>query len=401
MDVVIIGAGASGLVAAIESARRKNNVTIIEKLETSAKKILATGNGKCNYWNENFDNKFFNSENNEFIKEVNTQENQKEVLQFFEKIGITPFIKNGYYYPMSMQASSIRNALLLEAMKQGVKILNNSLVSDVKLVGNKFKIEFTTGEIYAEKLIIATGSNAYYKDRNLGYDICKKLGHNIIKVMPALVQLTGSENFFKDWAGVRSNVSVKISVNNKIIKQEFGEIMLTDYGISGICVFNLSGIANKALDKKQNVKININFLPHIDDLSAYLENRNKDLYNRNLEEFLEGILNYKLINVILKKSNISKKRKWADLNEMEKSILCSNISNFELEVSGSKSFENAQVCTGGVDTKEINPHTMESKICKNLYIIGEILDVDGCCGGYNLGFAWLSGMIAGRSVGND
>lgn len=400
MEIVVIGAGASGLTAAIEIAK-KNKVTIVERYDNCAKKILVTGNGRCNYWNEDFDSRHFNSNNKDFILKVNTLENQRSVLDFFESIGIVPFIKNGYYYPMSMQASSIRNALLLEARKRGVKIINNANVIEIKKVNDKFLLMTTNGGILCDKVIVATGSNSYYKEENLGYTLCKSLGHNIIKVMPSLVQLVGNDNYFKDWAGVRSNVRVKISVDSNILKKEEGEVMLTDYGVSGICIFNLSSIANKALDLNKKVIVHINFFPQISNIYSFLEERNKILINRNLEEFFEGILNSKLIKIILYKTNLDKNKRWEELNEIEKKSLCDNLTNFKVNIISSKSFDSSQVCLGGIDTSEVNPETMESKLCKNLYIIGEVLDVDGDCGGYNLGFAWLSGIIAGRSVNND
>ena len=400
MDIVIIGAGASGLVASIFAKSKDNNVTVLERYEKSGKKILVTGNGRCNYWNDDFDNKHFYSNDSEFIKEVNTLENQKKVLAFFESIGINPTIKNGYYYPMSKEASSVRNTLINVSMLKGNSIYVEANVKEIKKENNKFIITFNENEkIIADKVIIATGSNSYYKDENLGYKLCQSLGHNIIKVMPSLVQLIGVGDYFKDWAGVRENVKVGVYVNNQLQKEELGEIMLTDYGVSGICIFNLSGIANRALNENKKVEVKINFLPEINNLKEFLEERSTHV-DDEIERFLEGIMNHKLIHTIVNKNRLVA-RKWSNLSEEEKNILVNDISNFKLEISGSKGFIDSQVCTGGVDTKEINPKTFESKKCDGLYIVGEILDVDGDCGGYNLGFAWLSGMIAGESVKND
>ena len=173
--------------------------------------------------------------------------------------------------------------------------------------------------------------------------------------------------------------------------------MLSDYGVSGICIFNLSGIANRALNDNKNVEIRINYLPEINNLKEFLEERGKTLNSKDLSFFLEGLINYKLVNVILKNINLEN-RKWSSLNEEEKDLLIEYLSNFKLIITKSKSFDSSQVCTGGVDTREINPKTFESLICSGLYIIGEVLDVDGDCGGYNLGFAWLSGMISGDNI---
>ena len=327
MDIVIIGAGASGLVSSIFAKNESNNVTILERYEKSAKKILVTGNGRCNYWNEDFDNKHFYSSNREFIKEVNTSENQKKVLAFFKSIGIIPTIKNGYFYPMSKEASSVRNALVNTSLLKGVNIIKEANVKNIRKENNKFIIDYNDDQsIIADKVIVATGSNSYYKDENLGYKLCQKLGHNIIKVMPSLVQLKGIGNYFKNWNGVRSNVNVSVYVNNELKKEETGEIMLTDYGISGICVFNLSGIANRALNENKKVEVKINFLPEIDNLKDFLEERSKYLSD-DLEYFLEGLLNHKLINTILDKNHLIG-YKWSNLSEEQKRLLINELKVF-------------------------------------------------------------------------
>ena len=397
MDIVVIGAGASGLVASIFAKNNTNKVTVLERYDKSAKKILVTGNGRCNYWNEDFENIHFYSNNKEFIKEVNTLDNRNKVLAFFKSIGIIPTIKNGYYYPMSMTSSSVRNALLNETKKKNINILNEINVKDIKKDNNKFIITCNNRSITCDKVIIACGSKSYYKEENIGYNLCKKLGHNIIEVVPSLVQLIGKGKYFKDWSGVRNSSKVSIYVDNELKKAEDGELMLTDYGVSGICVFNLSGIANRAIKENKKVDIKINFLPQINNLKEFLEDRNKDLNDRDLSLFFEGLLNYKIVNVILKKNNLENKY-WSNLTKEEKNNLINDLTNFNISITGSKSYQDSQVCSGGVDTSEINPKTFESYRCPGLFIVGEILDVDGDCGGYNLGFAWISGMVAGESV---
>lgn len=397
MNVVVIGAGASGLCSAIVMARRGIKVTVLDRLSSSGKKLLVTGNGRCNYWNEDFDSKHFYSSNRNFIESINTLDNRKAVLDFFDSIGIVPVIKNGYYYPMSLQASSIRDSLLLEARKLGVTIINNFDVNDIKVINDKFFVKSENGEVIADKIVMACGSYSYYKDKTCGYDLCKKFGHTIKPIMPSLVQLVGSDNFYKEWAGVRNNSKVSIYVDQVLEKEECGELMLTDYGVSGICIFNLSGIANRALFNHKKVEIKINFLPDIDDLYDFFEQRS-NIISYSLHDFLISLLNYKLVDIILKKCNLRNDMKWKELKEDKKRLLVATLSTFVVNIIDSKSFLDSQVSTGGVDTLEINPDTMESKIKKGLYVIGEVLDVDGDCGGYNLGFAWLSGIIAGRSV---
>ncbi len=400
MNVIVIGAGASGLTCSIILARRGFHVIVLDKLSSNGKKILVTGNGRCNYWNSDFDSKHYYSSNKKFIEEFNTEENRKEVFEFFKSIGITPTIKNGYYYPMSMQASSILNSLMIEAKKLNIEFINNVDVNDVKVKNDKFFVEYNNGFVVGDKLVVATGSYSYYKDKTKGYDICKSFGHNIKPILPSLVQLVGSDNFYENWKGVRSNCKASILINDDLVKEEVGEIMLTDYGISGICIFNLSGIANRALYDNKKVKVLINFLPDIDNLYNFFENRSKEI-DYKLDDFLIGLLNNKIVDIILKKCDLNKNKRWNDLNSVEKDNLVKMISTFPVNIISSKSFDNSQVSTGGVDTLEIDAKTFESKLKKGLYIIGEVLDVDGDCGGYNLGFAWLSGIVAGRSVEND
>ena len=400
MNAIVVGSGASGLVTAISLARRGIKVIVYEQLDNSAKKILVTGNGRCNYWNEEFTSDKFHSNNEEFIEAINTEENRKEVLSFFDGLGIVPTIKNGYYYPMSMQASSIRDVLLDEAKKLGIRIINSSKIIDVKIMNGMFYLSANNGGVLCDKLIIATGSHAYYKEKNVGYDLCKKLGHTIIDVLPSLVQLVGEEKYFDKWAGIRNTSKVSVYVSGELKKEELGELMLTEYGLSGICIFNLSSIATRALHDKKDVHVKINFLPNIDNMKEFLEERSKKV-DKPLKTFFEGLLNKKLVDIILYKTNLKDNKKYNELNEIEKESLINNLVSFDVKILGTKDFSNAQVVSGGVDTREVNPLTMESKVCKNLYIVGEVLDVDGDCGGYNLGFAWLSGLIAGRSVDSD
>lgn len=401
MDVVVIGGGVSGLTCAIELSRRKFNVTILEKLSTSGKKILATGNGRCNYWNEDFSNKHFYCGDSSFIREVNTLENRNEVNKFFTSIGIVPSIKNGYYYPLSKEASSVRNALIHELLELGVKFINDANVNKITSVNDKFTVFFNDKKIECDKVVMATGSYAYYNDKTCGYDICKSFGHNINSVIPSLVQLVDSKSTFKECQGVRVNSKLSLYVDGELEKEEEGELMLTDYGISGICTFNISGYASRALNKNKKVNVVINFLPSINNLEEFLEKRNNEMGRRKIDEFLEGLMNYKLVYLLLKKTNINKDKRWSDFSLEEKNTLCKSIAEFNLSIVSTKSYNNAQVCSGGLDVREVNPKTFESKKKKGLYIVGEMLDVDGECGGYNLGFAFLSGLIAGRSVGND
>lgn len=396
--ITVIGGGASGLVAAIYAKTSATQVILLERNSDCGKKILATGNGRCNYWNSDLDLKHYNSSNKSLLENIITDENKEEIMNFFNRIGIIPKIKNGYYYPYSNQAVSIKNALITEARRLGVQIYNDTYIDCIRKENNKFIINYNNKTIISDSVIIATGSKAAPKtgsDGN-GYDLVKKFFHSVIEVLPALVQLRGEEKYFKDWSGIRSDVKISLYSNDELIKEEEGEIQLTDYGISGICTFNLSRFVSRNLYENKNNYVIINFLPFLEQNKiSFFEERNELIKGRTLLEFLEGLLNNKLVKVLLNIININSDRKWQDLKYEEKEKLVEIITNFKLEITGTNSFEQAQVCSGGVPLSEIKIKTMESIYQENLYIVGELLDVDGDCGGYNLSFAWISGMLAG------
>ena len=400
MTVAVIGGGAAGLVAAIYDSKN-NKVILIEKNEQCAKKILVTGNGKCNYWNTDQNISHYHSRNMDLIESLNTENNRQEILSFFEKIGIVPLIKNGYYYPYSGTATSIKTALMLEVKKQNIEIKNNYFVKDIKKENDQFIISDGNEIISVDKVILATGSLAYYKDdsANIGYNIAKKFGHEIVKILPSLVQLQGNEKYFKDWMGIRCNSIVNLYQDNDYIKSEEGEILLTDYGISGICVMQLSSIVSKGLDNGKNEVIGINFLPEVSDVFYWLTERSKKLDNRNISQLLEGIINYKLIKLILRKSKIEENEYLTDLTEERIKKLCDNITNYQVNITKTKGFSSAQITVGGISLQDVTSN-FESKIINNLFFTGEILDVNGDCGGYNLMFAWLSALRVGEYI-ND
>lgn len=392
--VVIIGGGASGLVAAIYAAKDKNEVTILERNNSVGKKILITGNGKCNYFNENQSLDHYHSSDKHLLGKILTIHNLSEVLGLFDEIGIVPKIKNNYYYPNSNQAVSIKEALLLECQLLGVQIKTDYLVQEIIKQDNKFIIN---NEITADKVIIATGSKAAPKTGSdgIGYTLAEKLNHTIIKPLPALVQLQ-SDDSIKDWNGIRCDVNVTLIEKGKKIKEEIGEIQLTDYGVSGICIFNLSGYIARGLDNNQKEELLINFLPDIKDFITYMEERNKKVKGRNISRLFDGLLNYKLADILIKKSGLNKEAYWDQLTQKQKEKLSKNITNLKLNITGTNSFDKAQICSGGIPLTEIDQTTMESLKTQGLYFAGEILDVNGDCGGYNLSFAWVTGMLAGK-----
>lgn len=381
--IIIVGAGAAGMLAAIHAKTKDNQVILIERNTNCGKKILITGNGKCNYLNDDFNISHYRSDNLEFLENIITEENKKLLISEFKKIGIEPKIKNGYYYPMSNTSVSIQNALLLTLKQKGIEIITNTTITDIKKINNKFILN---DKFTCNKLIIAAGSSACPKCGTDGtiYDALKPLGLKIKKPLPALVQLKSEGKFLKEWAGIRCDCELSLYENDKLIKKSIGEVQLTDYGISGICTFQLSSDCIRGLDSGKKEVIKINFLPDIKDFDTFYLNRVKLLKGRNDIELFEGLINYKLLYVLFKHNKNIKEA----------------LTSFSLEITGYNGFDKAQVASGGIKLTEINDN-FECKNIKDLYIIGEALDVDGDCGGYNLAFAFLSGIIAGESIKND
>lgn len=396
MKVVVIGGGVSGVITSIY-ASKDNEVTILEKNNSLLKKLLLTGNGRCNYFNSNQDINNYNSNSMELLKDIITEENLNKVLNFYNNIGIIPKIKNGYYYPYSNSALSVKEALLKELDINNVKVITNYTVDTIELLDDKFAIN---KELEFDKVVISTGSKACPRSGSdgFGYEVLKKFNHNIIKPLPALVQVRGNESYFKDWNGIRCDAKVSLYENDIFIKEETGELQLTNYGLSGICIFNLSGELNRGLYSGNKEDIHINFLPFVSDIEDFIVNRNKLLKKRNMIELLEGLLNYKIVKIILKKSDIKEDAYFNNLDNKLKKNLYNNLIDFKVNITSTNSFDNAQVCSGGLSLKEINLNTMESLRIKNLYIVGEVLDVDGLCGGYNITFASISAIIAGENI---
>lgn len=398
MNIVIIGGGASGLVAAIYLSRN-NNVTVLEKNEVLAKKLLATGNGRCNYFNEDFNIRHYRSSNIDILKKIITEENKNKLLKLFDNIGIIPKIKNGCYYPYSNKAVSFYNALLNEVKNRNINVICNSNIKKIDY-DEKYEITLEDKKIICDKLVIATGSNAGTNNKeNLSLDYLRKIGHSIIEPVPALVKLVANTNYLKKWDGIRSDVELSLYENDNLIAKSKGEAMFTSYGISGICTFDLSGRVNRGLLRKSKEEIEIDFMPYIkyNDFVRYINDRNKKIKNRTIKELFEGMLNNKLIDILLEEAKIKKDRYWNNLNICDKEKIKDTFKKFKITIIGSKGYNEAQVMSGGIPLSEININTMESKIQKNLYILGELLDVDADCGGFNLSFAFLSAIILGEN----
>ena len=398
MKVGIIGGGASGMMSAILLNREGFDVTILEKNSTLGKKILMTGNGRCNYFNQDIGVDKYYTSDYEFLKTIVNEENILKVKEFLNSLGLVPIIKNGYYYPMSNTATSVLNAFLTEIERLKIKTILDSEINNIKRKENKYQIMVNGKKMLFDKIIIAIGSKAGLKE-NANYELLNSLGIKMTPILPALCPLVLNGDFFNKWSGIRVEARVSIYENDRFLKSDLGEVQLTDYGISGICVMNLSSLVSKALYQKKKVKVHLNFLPNIEkeNIDKWLTLRDNTLYQRTVIELLESIIPYKLLYILVSKAGIKSNCHYKSLTKKEKDDLINNLSDLTLEIRETKEIFKGQVVTGGIPINRVKT-TLEDKEYAGLYYTGEILDVDGICGGFNLGFAWLSSIVVSEDI---
>ena len=398
-NICVIGGGAAGMMAAIIATRQGKKVRIIEHKEKAGKKILATGNGKCNFTNMLVDNSSFRGENIDYIMDIYNQFNNEKAIEFFKELGIYPKVKNGYVYPNSGQASSILEVLITELDYLGVKIEYETNVTKIEKNNDQFCIYTNKGNFKSNSIILATGSMASPKTGSdgSGYKLAKELGHTLNPVLPALVQLRSDSKLFKEVAGVRCDGMVKIMLERECVASDKGELMLTDYGISGIPVFQVSRYASVLLNQGKKIIARLDFLPNMEykECKEYLKERARLYPDKSLMDNLVGLLNKKLLLALLKSIKLNPNMPSYELDDKKILKLIDTFKNLAVNITGTNSFDNAQICCGGVKLSELNEHTLESKKQKGLFFAGEILDVDGICGGYNLQWAWSSGYVCG------
>ncbi len=391
-NILIIGGGAAGLAAAVSARKQNNNITIaiLEKSDRVAKKIHATGNGRCNFTNMNIKSDYFYGDK-AFIENVLSKFGTDDAIGFFKELGIMHRIEDGRVYPISNQASAIADCLRLFLMENGVDFITDTFVSDIKKTNNTFLV----GNLTGDKVIVATGGKA---SPNLGsdgsgYKLLESFGHQKTKTKPALVSLKTENSITKTLKGVKVFARVTLFENGKQVATDRGEILFTDYGVSGIPVMQISRFANKGTN------LVIDMLPDLSkkETLAEIYERVYTLPEREGGELFSGLANKKIAVPMLKYAKVEKTSVKAKDFTDENILKCGEfLKQLKLTVLGDNGFENAQVCAGGIELCGFEPKTMESKLCEGLYAAGEILDVDAICGGYNLHWAWSTGVLAGK-----
>lgn len=413
MNVLVVGGGPAGMMAAIAAAENGNNVTILEKMNSCGKKLLITGKGRCNITNSaNIEDFFKNIPGNpKFLYSAFNNFTNEDIVKFLNNQGVkTKVERGGRVFPVSDMAKDVLNAFLRKLKKLNVKINTNCevieiVVEESSVKGVKLK---NNTKIFADKIILATGGLSYPVTGSTGdgYEMAKKLGHTVTNLKPALVPLRCSDeksiNICKGAQGLSlKNIGIKIIANKKLIYQDFGEMLFTHFGVSGPVILSASSILlrYKQIDEvlnKGDIKLQIDLKPALDKEKLDLRIRRdfEEYRNKQYKNSLEKILPQKLISVFIEYTKINPEKKVNEITKEERKIMVDSLKCFELTISGFGKIEEAIVTAGGISVKEINPKTMESKLINGLYFAGEIIDVDALTGGFNLQIAYSTGVCS-------
>ena len=400
--IAIIGGGASGIMAAIAAAKtgKDTEILLLEHKDKIGKKILSTGNGRCNLTNAYMDISCFRGESKDEIETVLSAFGYEDTLRLFEEMGLMTKSRNGYIYPRCDQAAAVLEILCMELRKYKVQIITEAHVTAVMRGKKGFRIEAGKEVYRADRVILSAGSKAapVLGSDGSGYGLAKSLGHTMIPVVPALVQLRSEKHSLHKASGVRTEACVSALVDESCVCEDRGELQITAYGISGIPVFQISRYIAKALYNGQKAEVAIDFFPELDENAFFLllKRQFNDRKEQEATSCLTGLFAHKLIPVLFSEAGIHMHAKAKEITDKQLKRLTQTCKYMKIQIKDTNGFENAQVCAGGVNLTEIDCHTMQSRYVDGLYLTGELLDVDGICGGYNLQWAWATGYIAGN-----
>lgn len=393
-SVAIVGGGASGLCAAaqVKYSSPETDVTVFERLPKIAKKILATGNGRCNFANEDLAPKHFYGDTS-FLRAVLTSP-YADTENHFRSLGVLSHHEDGRIYPRSQQALTIQKALIDEMSNFNVKIRTDTPVTNIE----KFKTGFLVNCEYFDAVVVSGGGKASPVHGSNGscYNLLKSLGHSLTPIYPALCGLVTDEKDLNSLKGVRAQCSVSLYYRNSLLGEEIGEVQFNDKSISGIPVMNLSHLCAD----KNGLYAVLDFCPEFDktELKEHINLIKRTTPKKELADVLCGIVNFKIGVVLAKRLKIDSHTTLGNISREKVEIICDTLKSFNVKIRGTKGFENAQITRGGIKTDEVNPKNMMSEKLPGLFICGEILDIHGDCGGYNLHLAWTTGRIAGNGV---
>lgn len=406
--VAVVGGGAAGMMAAVQAAYAGARVTVYERNDRVGKKILSTGNGKCNFSNEDMRAACYYGSGAGYVDGFYKQFGVAETKTFFRELGMRIKDRNGYLYPASEQAATVLDVLRYEMERLGIEICAGCRVTGIdgpENPGCRLTLETETAAYKKrtyDAVILACGGRAAPKTGSdgTGLAMAKRLGHRIVPTVPALTALRCGETFWKQVAGVRCEARLMLYIDGNEVSSVQGELQLTDYGISGIPVFQFSRIAAYALQEGRTVTVKIDLMPDpgaADTQEAFWAQRWERQKRQSMEQFVTGTVNKKVGLLLLKLAGIRETETVCEIEGARRRKLEQLFHAFEVTVKGTNSFEQAQVCAGGVDFAEVTDR-LESVRRPGLFFAGEMLDIDGICGGYNLQWAWSSGAVAGRAA---
>lgn len=402
---MVIGGGASGLVAAIVAARNGGSVRIYEQMQRVGKKLLATGNGRCNVTNANIQLERFHGRNVEFARYGLAHFGLAQTIAFFESLGITlKEEEEGKLYPYSGQASSILDVLRYELNRLGVEEICETEVKRILNQKGRLAVLLKDGRTeQADRILLATGgrANANLGSTGSGYRLAMDLGHRVSETFPALVALKLDFPYLKAAAGVKIIGEARLFDREKLVRSEAGELLFTEYGISGPPILQLSRGAADSLNRGGHPLLALDLFPEfsMEQLLTLIHQKLKLVPEKEMDFCLVGLVNKKLIPTLLKLAGFDELHKPArEVRAEEIDRLVLSMKELRIPVTGTQPFRDAQVTAGGVEVAEVDEQTMESKLVKGLFFCGEILDIDGDCGGFNLQWAWTSGFLAGKNA---
>lgn len=412
MNIIIIGGGASGVLTAIEASKNKNNnIILIDKNDKLMKKLLITGNGSCNFTNDSFFS--FEHEtnliyNNTFFRKLYKSFNNQKLIEYFKTLGILPTYREHYgqkyYYPYDRKASSIYYNLYDNLIKDNIDIHLKEEVNDIKIINDKYEVITDKNKYVSDILVISTGGKSYKNTGSDGkmYEILKDMGIKVVDPIPSLTPLRFDDKKLSLLKGIRVEAEVTGVVDNNEIFKDFGEVQFNEDSISGIPILNASMRLGRLIDANKNVKIYLDLLPDIDG-TQFIHEREKLVNHKRALDFMCGVIDSKIYDYILYKLDIkyNDKQKVSDMKHEDMHKIIDIVKNFDIDISGLGSFDISQTTSGGVDIENIDDMTYQHKIYKNLYFTGEVIDVDGICGGYNLTFAFASGINVGRLLAKE
>ena len=406
MKIAIIGAGAAGIMAGITAKRLNKNIQIdlFDANKGIGKKILASGNGRCNISNSSITSKNYIGENPDFVNFALKEFDFKAFEKFCKSIGLLLDVKESCkVYPLSNEAKSVTNLLEMALNELGVNIYLESFVRDIEKVDEKFNIKLDETEYKGyDKVLISNGLGAapQLNANESGLEFASKFGHSYNLTYPSLVGLKTDNTYNGKLQGVKKECNVSLFVNNNLEQEIFGDVLFTSYGVSGFAILDISQLAVLNLSSYQDVKIAINFFPKINknDLADQIQSLLKTVPNQRVVDILTGMVSNKIAPVLLEICKINLDTKSLDLNAKQIKAIAYQLNSWKMKIIDTQGFGHAEASGGGVRTIEVDNRTYESKLVKNLYFAGEVLDIVGNRGGFNLHFAWASGFIAGKNL---